>query len=53
MAGCIITALIGIGSVVWYGWGPLDDEDVEDEIQRKMEQKQSKVSLAKKIFGKK
>jgi iron transport multicopper oxidase len=40
MAGCIITALIGIGSVVWYGWGPLDEEDVEEEVKRKVEGKQ-------------
>lgn len=40
MAGCIITALIGMMSVVWYAFGgQLDHEDVADEVRRELEAK--------------
>jgi iron transport multicopper oxidase len=52
MAGCIITALIGIGSVVWYGWGPLDEEDVEEEVKRKVAAKKGRGSRVKGWFKK-
>ena len=44
-----MTAILGIASVVWYGWGPLDERDVEDEIKRKVEAKQNKIGIYKKL----
>ncbi|KAI5479835.1 laccase [Pseudohyphozyma bogoriensis] len=40
MAGCILTALVGMAGVVWYAFGgQLDAEDVEDEVRRELEAK--------------
>jgi iron transport multicopper oxidase len=40
MAGCVLTALLGLLSIVWYGWGNHDEEDIAEEIKRKQELKQ-------------
>lgn len=37
LAGCIIAALAGFASVVWYGAEHLDEEEIEAEIRRKAE----------------
>jgi len=51
LAGCIITALVGFGTVVWYGWGGLDESELEEEMKRKLEAKKNKVSLLRRITG--
>jgi iron transport multicopper oxidase len=51
LAGCIVTALIGFGSVVWYGWGGLDEGEVEEEVRRKMEAKGSRKGLLSRVTG--
>lgn len=55
MAGCVLTALAGFVAVVWYGWGELDEDEVEEEVRRKMEVKQMKKekgSVWKRAVGK-
>jgi iron transport multicopper oxidase len=42
MAGCVLTALFGLLSIIWYGWGNHDEEDIAEEIKRKQEIKQAK-----------
>jgi iron transport multicopper oxidase len=42
MAGCIITAILGFLTIVWYAWGDIDEEDLENEIRRKQELKKAK-----------
>ncbi|GHJ88753.1 hypothetical protein NliqN6_5155 [Naganishia liquefaciens] len=42
MAGCVLTALFGLLSIVWYGWGNHDEEDIAEEIKRKQEIKAAK-----------
>jgi iron transport multicopper oxidase len=42
LAGCIITALLGFLTVVWYSWGDIDEEDLENEVKRKQELKAAK-----------
>ncbi|EIW71885.1 multi-copper oxidase, partial [Tremella mesenterica DSM 1558] len=44
LAGCIITFLIGVATIIWYGWGTLEEEDVEEEIRRKVALKQAQGS---------
>lgn len=39
LAGCILSALCGMIAVVWYSWGALDDSEIEEEEQRRHEQK--------------
>ncbi|GAA6021208.1 hypothetical protein JCM11491_001607 [Sporobolomyces phaffii] len=42
LAGCVITALLGMLTVVWYAvGGQLDIEELEEEVQRKLEAKQA------------
>lgn len=42
MAGCLITAILGFITIVWYAWGDVDEEDLISEIKRKQELKQAK-----------
>lgn len=42
MAGCVISALAGFAAIVWYGWGELDESEIEEEIRRKQEAKELK-----------
>ena len=49
LAGCILTALAGFATVVWYGWGGLDENELEEEMKRKLEAKKNKVGLLKRI----
>ncbi|GAA5939105.1 uncharacterized protein JCM15063_004427 [Sporobolomyces koalae] len=40
LAGCVITALLGMLTVVWYAvGGQLDADELEEEVQRKLEEK--------------
>ena len=48
----MITALIGFATVVWYGWGPLDEEEVEEEVKRKIEAKQARGGWIKRLAKK-
>lgn len=42
MAGCVISALLGMLTVVWYAvGGQLDVEELEEEVQRKLDAKQA------------
>jgi iron transport multicopper oxidase len=43
--------LIGFLTVVWYGWGSLDEGELEEEVRRKIEAKKGKKSLFKRISG--
>ncbi|KIR56098.1 ferroxidase [Cryptococcus gattii Ru294] len=55
LAGCIIAALAGFASVVWYGAEHLDEKDVEAEIRRKAEIKAAsggKFGMIKKMVKK-
>jgi iron transport multicopper oxidase len=49
LAGCIITFLLGVASIVWYGHGELDDAEIEEEVRRKVEMKKNKKSLFQKV----
>ncbi|GAA5964502.1 hypothetical protein JCM8115_003900 [Rhodotorula mucilaginosa] len=43
LAGCVITAVLGMLSVVWYAiGGQLDAEELEEEVERDMAQKAAK-----------
>ena len=42
LAGCIITAIVGFITIVWYGSGGLDDAEVEEEVKRKLAAKKNK-----------
>jgi hypothetical protein len=48
MAGCVLSALVGMAAVVWYSWGSLNEAEIEAEEQRRHEQK-----MADKAEGKK
>ncbi|KAL7413963.1 Cupredoxin [Mrakia frigida] len=48
MAGCCLAALVGMLSVVWYSWGALDDEEIEEEEKRRHEQKMADKEAGKK-----
>lgn len=48
MAGCVLAALVGMLSVVWYSWGALNDEEIEQEEQRRHEQKMADKAAGKK-----
>ena len=40
MAGCVLAAVLGMASVVWYARGEqLSEEEVEEETRRKVEEK--------------
>ena len=41
MTGCVLTVVLGFATVVWYASGSLDDAEIEEEIKRKHEMKQS------------
>ena len=41
LAGCIITFLVGLATIIWYGWGSLDEEDMEEEVKRAVDRKQA------------
>jgi hypothetical protein len=47
MIACVITALLGFGTVIWYGSGDLD----EAEIERKMEAKKVKQDKVRRLVG--
>lgn len=49
LAGCIITFLLGLATIIWYGTGELDDAEIEEEVKRKVEMKQNKKSLFSRI----
>ncbi|BEI84084.1 hypothetical protein CcaverHIS002_0406880 [Cutaneotrichosporon cavernicola] len=49
MAGCIITFLVGFATIVWYGTGELNEEDLEEEVRRHIEAKANKKPLWKKV----
>ncbi|SGY78825.1 BQ5605_C008g04964 [Microbotryum silenes-dioicae] len=55
LAGCIITALLGMVTVVWYALGgQLDDEELEAEVDRELEAKKNGGLIkrgARKLFG--
>jgi iron transport multicopper oxidase len=51
LAGCIITALLGFATIVWYGWGALDEAEMEEEVRRRIEAKKTKKSLFKRVTG--
>lgn len=51
LAGCIITAIVGFLTVVWYGHGALDESEIEEEVRRKMAQKQQRKGMFKKLVG--
>ncbi len=52
LAGCLITALIGFGTVVWYGWGGLDEGELEEEVKRKIDAKRSRGGLIRRLRAK-
>jgi iron transport multicopper oxidase len=46
LVGCILTALAGMGTVVWYTLGgEISEEQMEDEARRKLEAKESRGKL--------
>ncbi|KAL0568315.1 ferroxidase fet3 [Marasmius crinis-equi] len=43
MAGCVLTAVLGVGTVVWYsGGGGLSDEELEREEAERLDEKERK-----------
>lgn len=57
LAACIITALLGLITVVWYtAGGQLDEHELELEVSEALRQKEvkgSKIERAKKMFSSK
>lgn len=51
MAACVITVLIGLATIIWYGAGELNEEELEEEVRRAVEAKQNKVPIWKKALG--
>lgn len=49
LAGCIITFLVGFATIVWYGTGELNEEDLEEEVRRGIEAKANKKPIWKKF----
>lgn len=46
MAGCVLTAVIGMATVTWYALGEhLTDEEVEEEVKRKQDAKAARGGL--------
>jgi iron transport multicopper oxidase len=40
LCSCVLTAVIGMATVVWYAWtGKLSEEEIEDEVRKKVETK--------------
>ena len=54
MAGCVLTAVLGMLTVVWYSaFGPqMSEEDVEEDVKRKIE-RGGKVQRIKGLFARK
>ncbi|OCF33774.1 acidic laccase [Kwoniella heveanensis CBS 569] len=50
LAGCIITVILGIATIVWYASGELDEAALEEEVRYKLEAKKNKVPLWKKVI---
>ncbi|KAK8865574.1 hypothetical protein IAR55_000718 [Kwoniella newhampshirensis] len=50
LAGCLITALLGFATIVWYAAGELDEHEIEEEMKRKHELKKNKVPIWKKVM---
>ncbi|WVQ76952.1 hypothetical protein IAR50_006631 [Cryptococcus sp. DSM 104548] len=50
LAGCIITALLGMATIVWYASGELDERELEEEMRREVELKMSKTPVWKKVL---
>ena len=42
LAGCIVTALLGIATIIWYSMGGLDDDEVEREVSQAIRKKDAK-----------
>jgi len=51
MIACVITALLGFGTVIWYGSGDLDEAEIEEEVKRKMEAKKVKQDKVRRLVG--
>ncbi|CAD6564626.1 MAG: ferroxidase fet3 [Tremellales sp. Tagirdzhanova-0007] len=51
LAGCILTALVGFATVVWYGWGGLDECELEEEVKRKIVAKHARRSIMTRLKG--
>ncbi|KAK8847393.1 hypothetical protein IAR55_005251 [Kwoniella newhampshirensis] len=51
IVACIVSALIGCVTVVWYASGELDSKDMEDEIRKKLEQKKKRKGIFRRITG--
>jgi iron transport multicopper oxidase len=49
MAGCILTALLGFLTVVFYASGEVNEEEVEEELRYKAEMKRNKGSVWKRV----
>ncbi|CAD6565171.1 MAG: ferroxidase fet3 [Cyphobasidiales sp. Tagirdzhanova-0007] len=48
LAGCIITALLGMATVIWYALGgALDEDELEHQVARSIAKKEAKGSKAK------
>ncbi|ADV25598.1 acidic laccase [Cryptococcus gattii E566] len=50
LAGCILTAIVGVATIVWYASGELDEEELEEEVKREVERKKAKVPVWKKVL---
>lgn len=50
LAGCVLTALLGFLTIVWYSMGELDQEEIEAVQQRKFEKKLEGKSGLKGLF---
>ncbi|WVQ82538.1 hypothetical protein IAT38_004667 [Cryptococcus sp. DSM 104549] len=50
LAGCIITAIVGVLTIIWYATGELDERELEAEMKREVEMKKNKVPTWKKLL---
>jgi iron transport multicopper oxidase len=51
MIACIVSALIGFGTVIWYASGDLDEAEIEEEVKQKMEAKKAKKDRMRRFVG--
>jgi len=54
MAGCVLAAMLGMITVVWYALGgQISDEEIEQEVHAKRENKQKRKDFFKRLIPKK
>ncbi|WWC68213.1 uncharacterized protein I206_102136 [Kwoniella pini CBS 10737] len=50
LAGCIITVLLGISTIIWYASGELNENELEEEVKFKLASKEKKIPIWKRVL---